>query len=75
MHCVCTAQCMLDSTALHYMLICRLDCRRGVFLNYYPNVIAFHPTYQIENGINYGFGSFCFFMSGLLMYIQVSTKI
>lgn len=44
---------------------------RGCFLNYYPNAIPFHPTYQIENGINYGGGSFCFLMSGLLMYIQV----
>ena len=51
--------------------ICML-CRRGCFLNYYPNAIPFHPTYQIENGINYGGGSFCFLMSGLLMYIQVS---
>lgn len=49
-----------------------LECR-GVFLNYPADVsIAFHPTYQIENGINYGGGSFCFFMSGLLMYIQVT---
>ncbi|KAL3156689.1 hypothetical protein ABBQ38_000965 [Trebouxia sp. C0009 RCD-2024] len=47
---------------------------RGCFLNYYPNAIPFHPTYQIENGINYGGGSFCFLMSGLLMYIQMSIR-
>ncbi|KAA6428279.1 MAG: hypothetical protein FRX49_01875 [Trebouxia sp. A1-2] len=51
-----------------------LFCVGGVFLNYYPNIIPFHPTYQIENGINYGGGSFCFFMSGLLMYIQMSIR-
>lgn len=44
---------------------------RGCFLNFYPTYIPFHPTYQIENGINYGFGSFCFLMSGLHMFIQV----
>ncbi|KAL3132451.1 hypothetical protein ABBQ32_009005 [Trebouxia sp. C0010 RCD-2024] len=51
-----------------------LFCVGGCFLNYYPNVIPFHPTYQIENGINYGGGSFCFLMSGLLMYIQMSIR-
>ena len=51
-----------------------LVCCRGCFLNYYPIVIPFHPTYQIENAINYGYGSFCFLMSGLLMYIQVTIS-
>ena len=44
------------------------SCR---FLNYLT-VISFEPTYQIESGIGFGAGSFCFWLAGLLLHIQMS---
>ena len=44
---------------------------RGL-LYFYPELDA--QTYQIENAIGFGAGSFCFFMGGLLLYVQMSLR-
>ena len=44
----------------------------GVFLYFYPELDA--QTYQIENAFGFGVGSFCFFLGGLLLYIQMSLR-
>ena len=42
----------------------------GVFLYYYP--VLSTEVYKIENAFGFGVGSFCFFMGGLLLYVQMS---
>jgi hypothetical protein len=44
-------------------------CMSGVFL-YYPTISFL--AYQIEAGIGYGVGSFCFWLGGLLLYIKMT---